>query len=180
VAEDAPISTKPYFSRAGLNESKYEISDPASFGRPFNPPPLVAVAKYSVNGVAVELTEVVKRRESKAPYGDATREVRAVPRVALTVVTHGSGRAASPRRRRRWTCRWPSSTTRRRRRRDRSRSPLPAGWTSTPAQHPFTFQRAGERATYQFKINAAAIDAKPYEVVAVATAEGRSTAKATS
>jgi LmbE family N-acetylglucosaminyl deacetylase len=172
VAEDAPISTKPYFSRASLNESKYEISDPASFGRPFNPAPLIAVAKYSVNGVAVEVSDVVKRRESKAPYGDATREVRTVPRVALTVSPTAAvvplGAAAK-------TVDLQVAIV------HNAEAPtkgmialtLPTGWTSAPAEHPFAFQRAGERATYQFKINAAAIDAKPYEVVAVATAEGR-------
>jgi hypothetical protein len=172
VDPDAPISTKPYFSRGSLNESKYAIADPASFGRPFNPPPLVAVARYSVNGVAVELTEVVKRRESKAPYGDAVREVRSVPRVALTVSPTA---AVVPLAATTKTVDLQVAIV------HNAEAPtkgqialtLPAGWTSTPAAHPFAFQRAGERATYPFKINAATIDAKPYEIVAVATAEGR-------
>ena len=172
VAADAPISTKPYFSRAGLNESRYAIADASSFGRPFNPPPLVAVAKYSVNGVAVEISDVVKRRESKAPYGDAIREVRSVPRVALTVSpTAAVVPLASPAK----TVDLEVAIV------HNAEAPttgqvaltLPAGWTSTPSAHPFTFQRAGERATYQFKVHAATIDARPYEVVAVATADGR-------
>jgi hypothetical protein len=51
---------------------------------------------------------------------------------------------------------------------------LPAGWTSTPAQQPFGFQRAGERTTYHFKVTAATIDTKMHDIVAVATADGRS------
>jgi LmbE family N-acetylglucosaminyl deacetylase len=169
---DAPISTKPYFSRAAFTENRYTLSDPSSFGRPFNPAPLVAVARYSIGGVPVEMTEVVKRREPNLPYGNVTREVRTVPRVALTVspmtaiiplasatksvdldvtVTHN---ASAP-------------TT------GQVALTLPAGWTSTPPQHAFSFQRAGERTMYQFKITAGTIDARLQDVVAVATVNGR-------
>ena len=50
---------------------------------------------------------------------------------------------------------------------------MPAGWTSTPAEQPFTFARSGERASYTFTVTAPSIDAKPYRVEAVATAAGR-------
>ena len=132
----------------------------------------MAVARYSIGGVPVEMTEVVKRREPNLPYGNVTREVRTVPRVALTVspmtaiiplasaaksvdldvtVTHN---ASAP-------------TT------GQVALTLPAGWTSTPPQHAFSFQRAGERTTYQFKVMAGAIDARLQDVVAVATVNGR-------
>jgi len=45
LADDVPLSSKPYFSRAGLQESRYTLSDPAQFGRPVSPAPLVAVAR---------------------------------------------------------------------------------------------------------------------------------------
>ncbi|MEZ5419847.1 MAG: hypothetical protein R2708_21230 [Vicinamibacterales bacterium] len=51
---------------------------------------------------------------------------------------------------------------------------MPAGWTSAPAEQPFTFARSGERASYRFTVTAPAIDARPYRVEAVATAAGRS------
>src|SRR5262245_45176325 len=40
VPDEAPISTKPYFSRAAFSENRYSVADPMSFGQPFNPPPL--------------------------------------------------------------------------------------------------------------------------------------------
>ncbi len=80
---DGAISTKPYFARTGLQESRYTLSDPAQFGRPLAPAPLTAVARYQINGVPVEIRETVKRREAKLPYGDVTREVRSVPRIAV-------------------------------------------------------------------------------------------------
>ena len=50
---------------------------------------------------------------------------------------------------------------------------VPAGWTVEPAKQPFTFARAGERASYRFTVTPSAIDAKPYALEAVATADGR-------
>jgi LmbE family N-acetylglucosaminyl deacetylase len=172
VADDAPLSTKPYFSRATFTENRYTLSDSALFGQPFNAPPLVTVATYKVNGVDVEMREVVKRREANLPYGFVTREVRTVPRVALTV---------SP-----MTVVVPMSSTNRTVDLDvtvmhNASAPtsgqltltLPAGWTATPAQQAFTFQRAGERSTYRFTIAAKTIDKQLQDVVAVATVDGK-------
>jgi hypothetical protein len=80
LADDVAMSTRPYFSRAGLAASRYTLSDPSQFGRPASAPPLVAVARYSVNGVPALIRETVRRREPKLPYGDVLREVRSVPR----------------------------------------------------------------------------------------------------
>ncbi len=172
IADDAPISTKPYFSRAAFTENRYTLSDPSSFGRPFSPPPLVAIAKYTVEGVEIEMTEVVKRREPNLPYGFVIRDVRTVPRIALTV---------SP-----MTAVVPLSSTTRTVDLDvtvmhNASAPtngqvsltLPAGWTSTPPQHVFAFQRAGERTTYRFKVAAKTVDLQIRDVVAVATADGK-------
>jgi LmbE family N-acetylglucosaminyl deacetylase len=172
VADDAPLSTKPYFSRAAFTENRYTLSDPSMFGRTFNQPPLVAVAKYAVNGVEIEMMDVVKRREANLPYGYVTREVRTVPRLALTV---------SP-----MTAVVPMSSANRTVDLDvtvmhnasvptsgQLALTLPAGWTSTPSQHAFAFQRAGERSTYRFTIAAKIIDAQLRDVVAVATADGK-------
>ena len=48
-------------------------------------PPLRAVARYFIDGVPIEIRETVKRREAKLPYGDMVREVRTVPRIAVSV-----------------------------------------------------------------------------------------------
>jgi len=85
VGDDAPITSKPYFGRAAFTENRYTLSVPSSFGRPFSPPSLVAIAKYAINGVEVEIMEGVKRREANLPYGFVVREVRTVPRIAVTV-----------------------------------------------------------------------------------------------
>jgi LmbE family N-acetylglucosaminyl deacetylase len=172
VAPDAPISTRPYFSRSSFTENRYTLLDASSFGRPFSPAPLVAAARYEVNGVAVELATVVQRRETNLPYGYVIREVRTVPRLGLTV---------SP-----MTAVIPLSSTSKTVDLDvtvvhNASAPttgqlaltLPTGWTARPAQHPLTFARAGERNTYRFTVTAATVSTDLRDVVAVATAEGR-------
>ena len=125
-----------------------------------------------MSGVPVEISTVVKRREPNLPYGDMLREVRTVPRLGLTVspatavvplssgthtvdlqveVVHNveaptSGQLALT---------------------------LPPGWTAAPAQQAFAFQHAGERAAYHFTVTPRSIDTKMYDIVTVATAEGR-------
>lgn len=173
VAQDAPISTRPYFRRDGLQTSRYDLDDQAEFGRAASAPPLVAVARYVIEGSPVTIREVVKRRESKLPYGDVLREVRTVPRLGVTV-TPGTAviPLASASKRVELTVdvvhNADEATT------GALALTLPRGWTSTPAQHPLTFARAGERATFRFTVAAPTVDAKPYRVEAVATAGGRS------
>jgi LmbE family N-acetylglucosaminyl deacetylase len=172
VSPDAPISTKPYFSRATFTQNRYTLSDSSSFGRPFGPAPLVAVGRYEVHGVPVEITSVVKRRETNLPYGYVTREVRTVPRLSLTVspttaviplaskartvdidvtVVHNASEATT----------------------GQLALTLPSGWTAKPAQHALTFQRPGERNTYRFAVTATTLSGDLRDAVAVATAGGR-------
>lgn len=166
LADDVALSTKPYFSRNGLQESRYTLSDPTQFGRPASRPPLRAVGRYFIDGVPVEIRETVKRREAKLPYGDVLREVRSVPRIALMVtpanaiVPIGSGRAVEIEVSLLHNAESPTEgqlTLR-----------LPDGWTSKPSSQAFTFARAGERTSYKFAVRPGAMDARRYDIDAVA------------
>ncbi len=103
----------------------------------------------------------VRRREAKLPYGYVMRELRVVPRLAR-----------HRRRRPPPSCRWRGDQARRRCQVDMLNNTeaatngdvaltAAAGWRSEPAQQPFTFARAGERATYRFTVTPSSIDAKP-------------------
>ena len=94
VADDAPLSSRPYFGRASIQEARYTLSDPSQIHRPASEPPLVAVARYEVEGVAVETRRVVVRREAHLPYGYEERELRVVP--ALAVTAHAGRRRSFP------------------------------------------------------------------------------------
>ncbi|MCA1584801.1 MAG: PIG-L family deacetylase [Acidobacteria bacterium] len=172
VADDVAISTKPYFTRSRIQESRYTLLDPSQFGRAASAPPLVAVARYGVAGQPVEIRETVKRRESKLPYGEVLREVRSVPRLALTVSPtsavvplEGSAREVDLQVDLVHNAESPTTGT--------LGVTLPQGWTAEPRDQPFSFARAGERATFRVRVRPASLDAKTYPVEVVARAAGK-------
>jgi hypothetical protein len=182
LAPNVALSTKPYFFRDGLQEPRYLMRDGRHFGMPASPPPLVAVARYTVGGVPVELRMPVTREESKAPYGTAVRTVRTVPRIAITTspsnailpiagslpvtgnpkgltppqglppleidvdVVHNADTPSN------------GQVTLR----------LPDGWTSKPGSQAYSFSRPGERVAFRFSVRPGPIDARIYEIDAVA------------
>lgn len=172
VPPDAALSSKPYFVRPSVRDNRYRIDDPSQFGRPVSAPPLVAVVKYTVNGVPVEAREVVRRREPKLPYGDVLREVRVVPALSVSVtppaaviplaaaskqvalqvevLNNNEGAIAG-----------------------QLTLTLPPGWTASPAQHALSFNRAGEKAHFAFTVTVPSLENRAYTVQAVATVGGR-------
>lgn len=172
VPQDAALSTKPYFVRPTVRDNRYRIDDMSQFGRPATAPPLVAVAKYTVNGVPVEAREVVRRREPKLPYGDVLREVRVVPALSVNVAPAAAviPLAAATKQvqlqvevlnNNEGAITGQLALT------------LPAGWKAEPAQHALSFTRAGEKANFAFTVSVPSVESKAYTVQAVATANGR-------
>jgi len=169
LADNVAISTRPPFSRSSIAVSRYAIADGRDFGRPASAAPAEAVARYVVDGEPVQIREIVRRREPKLPYGDALRELRVVPALALTVEPT--------------TAIVPTAT-----------SPsvigvsvdlvnndvkgiggvvalkLPPGWSATPPSHDFTFTRAGERRVFAFDVTLPMAAEQEYAIDAVATA----------
>lgn len=85
LADDAPLSSRPHYSRPSITVNRYELANAAERNRPVSAPDAVAVARYSVAGVAVEAREALRRREPQLPYGHALREVRVVPALAVNL-----------------------------------------------------------------------------------------------
>ena len=172
LADDVRMSSKPYFSRKGLQESRYTLDDNVQFSLPRRKAPAVAVAKYTVAGVPVEVRQVVGRREARLPYGFETRELRVVPALALRV---SPGNAiiplAAPKKTVTLTVDLLNNQP------EGSKGELsvrlPQGWTAAPARQAFTFGRAGERAAYTFTVTAPTIESREYDVTVVASAGGR-------
>jgi LmbE family N-acetylglucosaminyl deacetylase len=172
LAEDTPLSSRPYFGRGSIQDARYTLSDPGQFGKPASDPPAVAVASYSVLGVPVESRAVVRRREASLPYGFEARELRVVPAVAVSLAP---GSAIIPlgakTKKLELTVallnNWEGEID------GQLGVEVPAGWTADPAK-PFKFARAGERSVYTFSVVApAALESRAYEVKAVAKARGK-------
>ena len=144
---DTAISSRPYFTRPSIQESRYAHRGPAQFGRRccrrFAPSP----RPIQVGDIAVPRSRrscaAAKRR---LPYGYVMRELRVVPALSLTVapttavVPLAAARKQVAHHRRR------PEQPRRGQRRAALALRLPQGWKAEPAQAPFAFARAGERA----------------------------------
>ncbi len=172
LAPDTPISSRPYFSRTSIQDSRYTFADESQFGRPASEVPSEAVVRYRVGDVPVEIRAPVTRREARLPYGYVMRELRVVPTVALTLSpTTAVVPLASPTKQVAITVdllnnRASGST-------GTLALDVPGGWKVEPATVPFTFARGGERASYPFTVTMPTIENRTYQVRAVATVDGR-------
>jgi LmbE family N-acetylglucosaminyl deacetylase len=171
LADEVPLSTRPYFTRDGLQDSRYTLGDPSQFGKPVATPPLRAIGRYVIDGVPIEIRETVRRREAKVPYGDVLRELRTVPRIAVAVtpgsaivpIGQGASKAGSPLDLEvtlLHNAETPSS--------GQVTLKVPDGWSALPASQPFSFARSGERTAYRFAVRPGAIGPRTYQIDAVA------------
>jgi LmbE family N-acetylglucosaminyl deacetylase len=172
LGQDVALSTKTYFSRPSILENRYRVEDVTQFGKPAGDAPAVAVARYTVAGVPVEVRRVVSRREPKLPYGDVLRELRVVPALALTVAPTTAViplRAAV----KQVTVNVGLLNNHEGAISGQLALRLPARWKSDPVSHAFSFARAGERSAYTFKVLVPSVEDRAYTIEAIATAGGR-------
>jgi hypothetical protein len=165
--------SEPFFGRPGITDNRYDVKDPAQLYRPSSTPILVASARYSIDGVPVEIRQQVTRLESNVPYGDESRELSVLPALAVNIspsrLVVPLSRRASP-----VAVRVEVVNNSDRASSGTLRLDTPAGWSVTPASTPFSFSRAGERTTFAFSIGASALEARAHSIRAIATAGGKS------
>lgn len=172
LADDVALSSKPYFSRPTIQQSRYDIADAKQIHRPASEAPAIAVAHYSVDGVDVNAHEVVVRREANLPYGYELRELRVVPALALTV-TPSSAVVPLKAAKKQVQIEVDLLNNVEGDIAGDLALKLPAGWVSTPASHPFKYARAGERGSFKFSVAIPTLEDKGYEITAVAKANAR-------
>jgi LmbE family N-acetylglucosaminyl deacetylase len=171
IAGDAAPDSKPYFSRTTLQDARYTITNMSQFGQARTRPPVVAFARYRVNGAEVSVRETVRRREAKLPYGYGMPHLYVVPPIAVsstpgTVVVPLKGAN-------RVRMQVDVLNNRESGSKGELTLKLPAGWTSDPARVPFTFARAGERSTYSFTVAVPPVADRTYQIEAIAVADGQ-------
>jgi len=172
VPDNARVS-RPFFTRGGIGESRYTVADAGQLYRPAAEPPLVALARYSVEGVTVETREPVSRVEPNAPYGDEVRELMVVPAIAVNVspqraIVPLAGQSRTVNMRIEVVNNTDGSAS------GRLKLETPSGWNATPPDAAFAFTRAGERANFQFLVEIPRLDDREYLIRAVATTGGKS------
>jgi len=164
--------TRPYFRRASIAASRYDVEDETERLRPSRHPLLEARAGYRIGDVVLEAQAVVHRVESHVPFGFESRELVVTPSVALrmeparAVVPLGSGSPAFDVRVE-VLVNDPDGAT------GELRLDLPDGWSSEPGAQAFTVSRAGDRRVVHWVVTPGRLDARDYEMSAVATVNGR-------
>ncbi len=167
VPRDAPVS-RPYFARDSIARSRYTVLDPRDLGRPSSPPALEAVARYEVEGVVVEATEAVRRRESAAPYGAVLRELEVVPALAVSAAPQHAVvplRDSDPA----FTVEVGLLNNRDGPTRGTLALRLPARWRSEPPRHGIDLARAGEQRTFRFRVRPRGLAGAAVPIEAIAT-----------
>jgi LmbE family N-acetylglucosaminyl deacetylase len=183
VPERAPVA-RPYFERASIAEPRYTIRDTSQAYRPAAEAVLTARARYLVAGVPVSIRSAVRRREAHLPYGEELRELMVVPAVAVNVAPRAAivptispqrlrqglgAQEGRPRENGTVEVRVDLANNAEQGSSGLLTLQLPAGWSSTPPSSRFAFARPGERGSYHFTVSVPALDARDYQLEAVAT-----------
>lgn len=82
VAANAPL-TQPYYLVEPRTDVMFRVSDMKLLGLPQSPAPVVAVMKFVINGVPIELVREVTHRYVDRGVGELTRPVTIVPPVSV-------------------------------------------------------------------------------------------------
>jgi LmbE family N-acetylglucosaminyl deacetylase len=147
--------TQPYYLKQPRNGDVYKWSDTDPKGLPFDAPLLTASVALTIGGVDVTVTKPVQFRYADNVRGELRRDVNVVPRLAvgldtsLLIVPLGTTpnqqklviRATS------FSTQAVTGTLRLR---------LPQGWSSTPAEAPFTLRANGDQTSTPFVVTAPA------------------------
>jgi hypothetical protein len=170
LTDDAPLTSRPYFTRRSVQESRYELLDSGARHRPAAPVPEVVV-RYAVDGVTVDARETVRRREPHLPYGYEMRAVALVPALAVgvspatAVIPVGGAHKLS--------LQVDLTHNREGETAGKVSLELPQGWTARPPSQEFRFTRAGERRAFSFEVAVPSLSDRAYAVQAVAVAGGK-------
>lgn len=170
VPENASF-TKPYFHRQSVSDARYTVENPKLLHRAAAEPPLVALAQYEVDGVAVECREPVTRLEPNLPYGNSTYELAVVGAIAVNIdppqaIVPLAAASKKVTLRAELVHNAPTAAD------GTLKLALPAGWKSDPPAHVFHFARSGERAFFPFTVTIPALESRDYRIAAVANAGG--------
>jgi LmbE family N-acetylglucosaminyl deacetylase len=173
AASDAPY-TQPYYMNKPREGARYDWEEHDPKGLPFAPPLLHAAIELEIDGTRVAVTEPVQYRFADRIRGELRRNVEVVPpvsvgldsrllivplgsvvnqqRVVVQVMNHLASGASGT-----------------------LRLKLPAGWTSSPSEAPFSVKAKGDRMSAPFVVSAPADrKAGSFDIEAEAVVAGKS------
>ena len=150
IPRDAPTAG-PYFSRAGIHENHYQVSDSADLHLPWARPRFVATVDLTIAGVAISRTVPVTGSVPQLPYGTLARRAEVLPAVSVAVaptvrvVPAGGGASRAIDVLVRVEANAPNVSV-------ETAVELPAGWAARPTSLRHDFGSRGEVADASFSI----------------------------
>lgn len=163
---DTPLST-PYWLREAGTTGMFRVDDPALIGRPENPPLIPVVHVIEIGGQVLRFADQAVEVIEDPIHGEIRQPLVAIPPVTLhfsqelELFAPGDSRAVAV-----------ELSANRGPLEGRLSLEVPAGWSVTPATHPFRLDRAGVRQQVGFRVVAPAQPARA-RLIAQAEVDGR-------
>jgi len=162
--------TRPYYSRPDDEQPYYDLNDPRYRNLPTAPYPLTAQARVVYHGVAFDVAQVVQTTERVPGFGTIQNPLLVGPAISVWV-SPSAGAVPIASKSLAFTATvhsnviGPAQGT--------LRLKLPAGWSATPPQFPFSCAREGEDQTVTFSVTPDTVRASGYIMTAVAEYKGK-------
>ncbi|QEE27482.1 PIG-L family deacetylase [Terriglobus albidus] len=169
VPETQPY-TKPYFSRSSLEQTVYDVQNPAALGMPIEPYPLSAVIHVQYDGVTFPVTATVQTQHRYLGFGIVYEPLLIAPAISVTVSPHAG---IVPMTATSFTLNVNVRSNVKGAAKGELMLNLPAGWTSSPAKATFSAMRDGDEQSISFQVTPKSVEAKAYTLTAVATYNGK-------
>ena len=160
--------TRPYFTRADIEQPYYDIDDVRYLGLPAAPYPLSANLHFLFNGVPFGISQVVQSINRVTGSGAVPEPLIVGPAISVSIAPQGgivplSSQAFDLTVTVHSNVKGPAKGT--------VKLDLPGGWKSREQQ--FSTAKDGEDQTLSFHVVPARLEEKPYTITAVATYNGQ-------
>ncbi len=171
VAPQDAALTKAYFTRPNQEQPYYNLVDERFRNLSLAPYPLTATLRLSYKGVPFTLRRIVAANQRTEGIGIVADPLMVAPAISVAV-SPSAGAVPLTSRSFTFSCGLRSNVKGPAKGSVRLR--LPAGWSSSPAQAPFSFARDGDSETITFQVTPHSLEAGNYEIRAVADYGGKS------
>ena len=162
--------TRPYFTRPSIEQPFYDLHDPALVGESTAPYPLNAWAEVTFDGALIKIGQVVQTTHRETGPGVVFRPLVVGPAISVQV---SPGAGVIPLSSKSFDLAVSLHSSVDRPARGVLRLALPQGWSSRPAEQPFSAEKADADQSLHFRVIPAALAERHYEISAIAESNGR-------
>jgi LmbE family N-acetylglucosaminyl deacetylase len=170
TAPDDAALTRAYFSRPNLEQPYYNLNDERYQTLSLAPYPLTATARLQYRDVDFTIAKVVQAAHRLEGTGIVEDPLLVAPVLSVTLASHGGAVPLDAK-----TFAFPCTlhSNAKGAAEGTLRLRLPPGWVADPATMPFNFAHDGDEENFSFQVTPRNIQAKDYEIRAVAELKGK-------